>query len=129
MSLDRALSTGRFFRPGVSWFVKGLLADVQAKTPGELMASLDQYKERGDKVLRESDRLTDLDLDDETQAEEAFSRIKDNDRYPERWAAFVGALAELLREKIEAGAEGDRNRPSRPAARGRVGDARLHPAA
>ena len=103
LSLDKAISSGRLFRPGVSWMVKRMLFEPLARTTGDMPASIDALLQRATTVLEGSERLADLDLDDEQQAGEAFSRIDGQDRYPEYWAALVGSVAELLKEALDGG--------------------------
>jgi hypothetical protein len=105
ISLDKAVSSGRLFRPGVTWIVKRTLLEPLATAIEDLPRSIDALVERATAILERSERLADLDLDDEQEAEEAFARINKQDRYPEYWAAVLGAVAEALKDALERGAD------------------------
>jgi hypothetical protein len=102
LSLDRNLSTGRFSRPGLAWFVNTMLFEP---VPGNLRdasgpeAALDRYRELADEVLQRSSLLAGLDMESASDQEEALRRIGDDrQRRPEWWALLL-SLPSIWREK------------------------------
>lgn len=103
MSLDPSKATGRFFRPGVSWFVKMLYFEGMTNDAEELDSVLQQYEEQADRVLERSSLLADYDLEDPDDVGKAFELVKDRDNLSEWWAFMLGSLASLVGDYVEAG--------------------------
>ena len=101
MSLDPAKSRGRFFRHGVSWYVRQLLtADVPAGPP-EVGAFLDRYYKQADDMLESSPKLAHLDLNSEVGGRAAAEIIENGSI--EWWAMLMGASVLKVREALEVG--------------------------
>jgi hypothetical protein len=101
MSLDPAKSRGRFFRHGVSWYVRQLFtADLPTETP-DVDGYLERYYEQAGKVLETSPKLAHLDLDSESGAHAAQELIEDGSA--EWWAMHMGVAVLNVREAVKAG--------------------------
>ena len=111
-SLDPTQTTGKFFRPGISWFVRNLyfhhVDEIQRiaageVTPEKINGILDGYENEADAVLKNSKMFEYLDLDDEEQAAKAVKHVQEERDSREWWAMLVGALAKVARDAICAG--------------------------
>jgi|SRR5215211_1974193 len=103
LSLDPRKSTGKFFRPGINWFVRSLYFEGMPRTAEELDSLLQQYKDQADKVLQESSLLKDFDLENVEHGERVFELLQEKDHTPEWWALVLGSHVHLVRDYIEAG--------------------------
>jgi hypothetical protein len=103
MSLDPRKSTGKFFRPGINWFVRSLYFEGMPNTAEGLDSLLQQYEGQADKVLQDSSLLKDFDLENAEHGERVFELLKEKDHTPEWWAFVLGAHVHLVRDYIEAG--------------------------
>ncbi|HEV2754357.1 MAG TPA: Shedu immune nuclease family protein [Actinomycetota bacterium] len=101
LTLDRSQSTGTFTRPGIAWFMKMLLTQEAPTNADELPKSLDAYLARANAVLEASELLEGLDLNTEAGAEEAWSRLENQNHLQETWAWQVGALALLVQKALD----------------------------
>ncbi|MDP9419441.1 MAG: hypothetical protein M3P53_04730 [Actinomycetota bacterium] len=104
MSLDPAKTTGRFFRPGVTWFVTQLMAGELPSQPHDVAAYLDKLKSNADAVLGASERLSHLDLESEADAEKAIKLLEQDRDTIEWWAFMVGTFAAVLLDEVQSGA-------------------------
>jgi hypothetical protein len=107
LSLDRSLSTGRFSRPGLAWFVNRMLSEpISGRTLEDnagLQAALDRYDEVVGDVLERSSLLEGLDLESTPGLQEAVRRIGDNQQLPEWWAMRLGAAIYETQKGLEEG--------------------------
>jgi hypothetical protein len=102
LSLDRSKATGRFAKLGIAWFVTHLLAGDIPSDPEELENYLTKCEEEADAVLWASEKLKELDLDDEDDAKRALD-IPEQDRTSiEWWAMLLGALVADVRERMSS---------------------------
>lgn len=100
MSLDPTKSTGRFFRPGLTWFVRRILTGDLPTTAEGLDALTTTWEQVADEILVNSEKLTGYDLDDKQDAEKAIELIKQDQRSIEFWALTVGSLCHDLRDRL-----------------------------
>lgn len=106
-SLDPSKGTGRFFRPGVRWYVQRRMMGDLPRNLSDLDAALAKYVEAADSVLENSELLTGFDLEDTRDAEKAVELLeKDHEGSLEWWAMVMGGLAKQLEETL---ADGDAN--------------------
>ncbi len=103
MSLDPSRATGRFFRPGINWFVRTLYFEGMPDTAEGLDSLLQQYEDQADAVLQNSPLLKDFDFEDPEDGEKVFEFLKEKDDTPEWWAFVLGSHVHLVRDYIEAG--------------------------
>ena len=103
LSLDPRKATGKFFRPGINWFVRKLYFEGMPNTAEGLDSLLQQYQEQADEVLQNSSLLKDFDLEDPEDGEKVFDFLQDKDTTPEWWAFVLGSHVHLVRDYIEAG--------------------------
>ena len=104
LSLDPSKSRGRFSRAGVTWFVQRMLAGDLPRDPSGLDALLGRYEEEADSVLKGSEKLAGLNMDDEGDANKAFELLNTQHKDSIEWWAFVMmALAQDLRIKLADG--------------------------
>lgn len=90
-SLDRDESSGTLARLGVQWFMRlAFFADSPNDASG-LRATLERYRDTGEKLLLESQLFADVDLDEARAWEVVDERVRDRDDLPEKWA-FAQAL-------------------------------------
>lgn len=101
LSLDPDRATGKFFRPGITWFVKTLYLEGFPKSSKELNTLLDQYDAQSSTILENSSLLNGLDLNKESDADKAFELVKDKEDSPEWWAMLMGAFSLQVRKAID----------------------------
>ncbi|MBF8191457.1 DUF4263 domain-containing protein [Nonomuraea sp. K274] len=82
--------------------VEKLLLDSTPKSKEDLDSSLDTYDREAEEVLRSSELIGDLDLDDQDQLNEAVERVCDQRESPAFWAWTVLALSTGVREALES---------------------------
>ena len=107
LSLDAKKSTGRFSRPGVTWFVRHLVMEPLNRTPDELADLLTDWENEGESVLRASERFTHLDLDDEQDQEESLDLVKDDGGSLEFWAWKLIFHAGKCRDSLQDGSSAE----------------------
>lgn len=101
LSLDRDVTSGRFFRPGVTWFVSQLVAQSAPKHPDFALEALEILKDQADAVLESSPILSDLDLENEGDAKTAVDRVEKATTKEEYWAMRLGAFVQVANEAVE----------------------------
>jgi hypothetical protein len=101
-SLDPTQSTGRLYRPGLTWLVNQQFFANSAQDIKDLPDSLQAYVDMADHALESSEMLADLDLDSEDGMSAAIDRVKD-DRMPEFWALRLGIRAEMCKRHLADG--------------------------
>jgi hypothetical protein len=102
LSLDRALSSGRFTRYGLRWFVQQLLFDPALAPLTELDQHLAAYESRAQEVLAGSSLLVGLDPDrSPADEQEAFNRLQSRPDLPEHWAGQLSGFTVAAREALE----------------------------
>src|SRR6266446_4548817 len=99
ISLDPT-SRAKLFRPGLSHYVKQLFIGNHPKQPSEIVPFIQQTKEWADKLLKNSKRLSGLNLDEEHGAELAIERIKKDQQAQEWHAMTMGAFSEAVTDSI-----------------------------
>ncbi len=104
MSLDPAIATGRFFRPGVTWFVTQLMAGDLPSRPEDVEAYLERLKANSDAVLESSERMAHLDLENESDAEKAINLLEEHRDTVEWWAFLMGTFASAILDDLRQGA-------------------------
>ena len=103
LSLDPSQASGRFYRPGVAWFVQHLLTSEAPSQAVDVEASLEKYRDSADKLLRESPLLHDFNLDDDESASLAAQFLNGRHDAPEFWAMSVGAASLLVEDSLRDG--------------------------
>ena len=103
MSLDPARTTGRFFRPGVTWFVTQLLTGELPSRPEDVDDYLERIKATADATLDASERLAGLDLENESDAEKAVELLEEDRDTVEWWAFLMGTFASALLDDLRQG--------------------------
>ncbi len=104
MSLDPSKSSGRLFRPGVSWFVTQLMTGDLPSNDEDVDGYLEKLKAAADEILENSERLAHLDLENEVDAEQAIELLKQDRLAIEWWALLVGTFAAALLDDLGNGA-------------------------
>jgi antitoxin (DNA-binding transcriptional repressor) of toxin-antitoxin stability system len=101
LSLDPNLSTGRFLRPGLNWFVRNLLFTTMPSSPDDLLKTLEYYNKESYSILKNSALLADLNLEDEEDGPEFMRRIENQSNLPEWWAALLNAASNHTKKVLE----------------------------
>lgn len=103
ISLDPRQGSGSFTRDGISWFVQHLYMSGLPNDPGTIGEFFSQLTIQTDEVLKKSELLADLDLEDDAQAALAAERIKQRQETVEFWAMMVGAFVSVVQDDLSAG--------------------------
>ena len=107
LSLDPAASSGRLYRPGVTWLVERFFFDGRPETPGDVISSLETHIKESEVIIESSSLLKHLDLSDPEQGKEAMEILERNSESKERLAVVVHEAATIAKEAI---AENDAQR-------------------
>lgn len=97
ISLDPSASRGRLTKAGTLWFVSHMLTGDLPGDGDGLRGYLQQVEDDVDGLLRSSEVLAHLNLDDEADADKAFELLKENSGTVE-WSAL---LVDVLRGKVD----------------------------
>lgn len=102
MSLDPTQTTGRLFRPGITWLVNQQFFANSAQNVEDIPDCLQAYVDMADHALESSEMLADLNLDSEEGINAAIDRAEDT-RTPEFWALRLGIRAERCKRNLADG--------------------------
>ena len=91
LSLDPARSTGTFTRIGVSSFVRHLIFSSLPTEPEKVVGYLEYLDGEVDAVLLASPRMTDLDINSQSDMERAFERFREEPDSVEHIAILLSA--------------------------------------
>jgi hypothetical protein len=105
ISLDPKKSRGRLARHGLSWFVEVLIFGEFPRETEGIPALLQKWEKEADDILRASDKLAGLSIDDEQDGERIVEIVTQYKGSLEWWALLVGLLAQRTQEQIKD--EGD----------------------
>jgi hypothetical protein len=103
---DPRISTGRFTRPGITWFVNTLFTEAisgSLQDNTQLEIALRKYDELAHDVLKRSTLLQGLDLNSVADVQEALRRIGDNHYAPELWALRVRLAVSEAQQGLDEG--------------------------
>ena len=98
LSLNPLKSTGSFTRDGLQWFAEKLFVEelfVKEKTFQEELSKFENYV---DEILRNSQMITGLDINNVAHAEKIFEIVKENKGTNEWWALWGGIFISAARD-------------------------------
>jgi len=108
LSFDPTKSRGHFLKHGLDWFAKLIFMADFPREKSDITKELTTLEERNDSLLRNSDLLADLDIDDPDDGEEIFRILKDNQSSAEFWAMtsdiFIHRVNEAIKDNDAVGA-------------------------
>ncbi|MGI6418224.1 MAG: Shedu anti-phage system protein SduA domain-containing protein [Thermoguttaceae bacterium] len=101
LSLNPLKSIGHFSRYGLQWFAQQIYLEDLPKKKDEVGAEIDRLEARCDAILKASNIIEGLDIENEGHAEEIIAKLKANQNTPEWWAFLMGTFISSLRQAIE----------------------------
>lgn len=100
ISLDPA-SRGKLFRPGLSFLLKQFFVGNNPKQPADMVSFAKGLSDEADTILKDSERLRGLDLDNDGDAMIAMEKLKENQNSRDWHAMTMGAFSRSVTEAIE----------------------------
>jgi hypothetical protein len=100
ISLDPA-SRGKLFRPGLSFLLKQFFVGNYPKEPTDFVSFSKVLRGEADAILKSSERLKGLDLDNEGDAKAVIGKLKENQDSRDWHAMTMGAFSQSVAEAID----------------------------
>jgi len=92
--------TGHLTKHGLGWFAKLIFVE-EIKKESEVTELLEESRLYADKILEDSELLSDLNLESEDDAMEAIGRLQKDQASLEWWALLVGTFSAIAKDAIE----------------------------
>ena len=100
-SFNPLKSRGQLTRAGIDMFANMIFVEDMNKYKENISDHLADLETRYDHILKKSDLLAGLDIENPEHAEKAFSILMANQNTVEWWANLTGMLAQMSREAIQ----------------------------
>jgi hypothetical protein len=99
-SLDPA-SRGKLFRPGLSFLLKQFFIGNYPKEPKDFVSFAKNLYDDAEAILKSSERLKGLDLDNEVEANVAIEKIKEDQQSRDWYVMNMGVFSQSVTEAID----------------------------
>ena len=100
ISLDPA-SRGKLYRPGLSFLLKQLFLGKHPPKPADIVSFVHALRDDADALLKNSKRLSGLDLDNEGDANVAIEKLQEDQQSLDWYAMTMGAMCQGVEKAIQ----------------------------
>jgi len=107
ISLDPTKTSNRFTRHGVSWFVEHLIVQPLNRSADELTDLFEYWDNQAEALLKASEKLSHLDLEDEKDCETAVQIVEQHRGSLEWWALMALLNAKKAKKCLDEGESAD----------------------
>lgn len=101
MSFSPLKSAGHFSRSGLQWFAKLIFLEELPNRREEIASELERIEEASDNVLRKSDLLQGLDIENPEHSERIIKILETRKDTTEWWAFLVGVFLSIVKDASE----------------------------
>lgn len=101
ISANPLLSTGHLTKHGLGWFSKLIFIEELQNNPDNLEEFIKKNHDFADRILESSELLEGLDVNAESDGEEVYARLKEQNGSVEWWAYISAMFSSMVKEAVE----------------------------